>query len=69
MNCDICLYQEKKVICFLVNISHLAINYNKGLGDWTELMGVPDLTMGDLDRIVCRYELFNIIARSYELEH
>jgi DNA replication protein DnaC len=45
------------------------ITWNKGLEDWTELLGDPALTTAILDRITYRCELFNMSGKSYRLEH
>ncbi|WP_353894526.1 ATP-binding protein [Proteinivorax hydrogeniformans] len=42
---------------------------NKGLEDWTELLGDPALTTAVLDRITHRCELFNMSGKSYRLAH
>ena len=47
----------------------IIITSNKGLEDWTELLGDPALTTAVLDRITHRCELFNMTGKSYRLEH
>lgn len=47
----------------------LIITSNKGLEDWTELLGDPALTTAVLDRLTYRCELFNFTGESYRLAH
>lgn len=58
-----------QLISVLYEQTSLIITSNKGLEDWTELMGDPALTTAVLDRITYRCELFNMSGKSYRLEH
>ena len=58
-----------QLISILYEQTSLIITSNKGLEDWTELMGDPALTTAVLDRITYRCELFNMTGKSYRLEH
>ncbi|KKH69180.1 ATP-binding protein [Methanosarcina mazei] len=65
--------EEANLFFQLVSTLHeqasLIITSNKGLEDWTELLGDPALTTAVLDRITYRCELFNMAGKSYRLEH
>lgn len=65
--------EEANLFFQLISVLHeqtsLIITSNKGLEDWTELMGDPALTTAVLDRITYRCELFNMTGKSYRLEH
>lgn len=58
-----------QLISSLHEQASLIITSNKGLEDWTELLGDPALTTAVLDRITHRCELFNMSGKSYRLEH
>ncbi|MBM7616453.1 IS21-like element helper ATPase IstB [Alkaliphilus hydrothermalis] len=58
-----------QLITALHEQASLIITSNKGLEDWTELLGDPALTTAVLDRITYRCELFNMTGKSYRLEH
>lgn len=58
-----------QLISSLHEQASLIITSNKGLEDWTELLGDPALTTAVLDRITHRCELFNMNGKSYRLEH
>lgn len=65
--------EEANLFFQLISVLHeqasLIITSNKGLEDWTELLGDPALTTAILDRITFRCELFNMGGKSYRLEH
>lgn len=65
--------EEANLFFQLVSVLHeqasIIITSNKGLEDWTELLGDPALTTAVLDRITYRCELFNMSGKSYRLEH
>lgn len=65
--------EEANLFFQLVSTLHeqasIIITSNKGLEDWTELLGDPALTTAVLDRITYRCELFNMTGKSYRLEH
>ncbi|ABR47260.1 IstB domain protein ATP-binding protein [Alkaliphilus metalliredigens QYMF] len=65
--------EEANLFFQLISALHeqtsLIITSNKGLEDWTELLGDPALTTAVLDRITYRCELFNMTGKSYRLEH
>ncbi len=65
--------EEANLFFQLISALHeqtsLIITSNKGLEDWTELLGDPALTTAVLDRITYRCELFNISGKSYRLEN
>lgn len=58
-----------QLISSLHEQASIIITSNKGLEDWTELLGDPALTTAVLDRITHRCELFNMNGKSYRLEH
>ena len=58
-----------QIISSLHEQASVIITSNKGLEDWTELLGDPALTTAILDRITYRCELFNMSGKSYRLEH
>lgn len=58
-----------QIISSLHEQASIIITSNKGLEDWTELLGDPALTTAILDRITYRCELFNMSGKSYRLEH
>ena len=58
-----------QLISSLHEQASIIITSNKGLEDWTELLGDPALTTAVLDRITHRCELFNMSGKSYRLEH
>lgn len=58
-----------QLISALHEQASLIITSNKGLEDWTELLGDPALTTAVLDRITYRCELFTMVGKSYRLEH
>lgn len=58
-----------QLISSLHEQTSIIITSNKGLEDWTELLGDPALTTAILDRITHRCELFNMSGKSYRLEH
>jgi len=58
-----------QIISSLHEQASVIITWNKGLEDWTELLGDPALTTAILDRITYRCELFNMSGKSYRLEH
>lgn len=58
-----------QLISSLHEQASIIITSNKGLEDWTELLGDPALTTAVLDRITHRCELFNMTGKSYRLEH
>lgn len=58
-----------QLISSLHEQASLIITSNKGFEDWVELLGDPALTTAVLDRISYRCELFNMIGKSYRLEH
>lgn len=58
-----------QLISTLHEQASLIITSNKGFEDWVELLGDPALTTAVLDRISYRCELFNMIGKSYRLEH
>jgi DNA replication protein DnaC len=58
-----------QIISSLHEQTSVIITSNKGLEDWTELLGDPALTTAILDRITYRCELFNMSGKSYRLEH
>jgi DNA replication protein DnaC len=64
---------EANLFFQLISVLHeqasIIITSNKGLEDWTELLGDPALTTAVLDRISFRCELFNMSGKSYRLEH
>ncbi|WIV11347.1 IS21-like element helper ATPase IstB [Proteiniborus sp. MB09-C3] len=65
--------EEANLFFQLVSALHeqasIIITSNKGLEDWTELLGDPALTTAVLDRITYRCELFSMSGKSYRLEH
>lgn len=65
--------EEANLFFQLVSALHeqasIIIASNKGLEDWTELLGDPALTTAVLDRITYRCELFSMSGKSYRLEH
>ncbi|WP_350342319.1 IS21-like element helper ATPase IstB [Proteinivorax tanatarense] len=65
--------EESNLFFQLITALHeqasLIITSNKGLEDWTELLGDPALTTAVLDRITHRCELFNMSGKSYRLAH
>lgn len=65
--------EEANLFFQLISTLHeqasIIITSNKGLEDWTELLGDPALTTAVLDRITYRCELFNMTGKSYRLEH
>ncbi|WIV11658.1 IS21-like element helper ATPase IstB [Proteiniborus sp. MB09-C3] len=65
--------EEANLFFQLVSALHeqasIIIASNKGLEDWTELLGYPALTTAVLDRITYRCELFSMSGKSYRLEH
>lgn len=65
--------EEANLFFQLISLLHeqtsLIITTNKGLDEWTELLGDPALTTAVLDRITHRCELFNMTGKSYRLEH
>ena len=65
--------EEANLFFQLISLLHeqtsLIITSNKGLDEWTELLGDPALTTAVLDRITHRCELFNMTGKSYRLEH
>lgn len=65
--------EEANLFFQLVSTLHeqasIIITSNKGLEDWTELLGDPALTTAVLDRITYRCEMFNMAGKSYRLEH
>jgi DNA replication protein DnaC len=64
---------EANLFFQLISVLHeqasIIITSNKGLEDWTELLGDQALTTAVLDRISFRCELFNMSGKSYRLEH
>jgi DNA replication protein DnaC len=58
-----------QLISSLHEQASLIITSNKGFEEWVELLGDPALTTAVLDRISYRCELFNMIGKSYRLEH
>ena len=58
-----------QLISALHEQASLIITSNKGFEEWVELLGDPALTTAVLDRISYRCELFNMIGKSYRLEH
>ena len=58
-----------QLISSLHEQASIIITSNKGLEDWTELLGDPALTTAVLDRITHRCELFNMSGKSYRLEN
>lgn len=58
-----------QLISTLHEQASLIITSNKGFEEWVELLGDPALTTAVLDRISYRCELFNMIGKSYRLEH
>ncbi len=58
-----------QLISALHEQSSIIITSNKGLEDWTELLGDLALTTAVLDRITYRCELFSMSGKSYRLEH
>lgn len=58
-----------QLISSLHEQSSLIITSNKGLDEWTELLGDPALTTAVLDRVTYRCELLNMSGKSYRLEH
>ena len=58
-----------QLISSLHEQASLIITSNKGFEEWVELLGDPALTTALLDRISYRCELFNMIGKSYRLEH
>lgn len=58
-----------QLISSLHEQASLIITSNKGFEEWAELLGDPALTTAVLDRISYRCELFNMIGKSYRLEH
>ena len=65
--------EEANLFFQLVSALHeqasIIITSNKGLEDWTELLGDPALTTAVLDRITYRCEFFSMSGKSYRLEH
>ncbi len=65
--------EEANLFFQLISALHeqasIIITSNKGLEDWTELLGDPALTTAVLDRITYRCELFSMSGKSYRLEH
>ncbi|SCG82857.1 IstB ATP binding domain-containing protein [Proteiniborus sp. DW1] len=61
--------EEANLFFQLISVLHeqasIIITSNKGLEDWTELLGNPALTTG----ITYRCELFSMSGKSYRLEH
>jgi len=58
-----------QLISSLHEQASIIITSNKGLEDWSELLGDPALTTAVLDRITHRCELFNMTGKSFRLEH
>ncbi|MCA1076116.1 ATP-binding protein [Clostridium bowmanii] len=58
-----------KLVSELYEQTSIIITSNKGFEDWNELLGDPALTTAILDRLTYKCELFNIIGKSYRLEH
>lgn len=65
--------EEANLFFQLISALHeqasLIITSNKGLDEWSELLGDPALTTAILDRITFRCQLFNMNGKSYRLEH
>lgn len=65
--------EEANLFFQLISALHeqasLIITSNKGLEEWSELLGDPALTTAILDRITFRCQLFNMTGKSYRLEH
>lgn len=65
--------EEANLFFQLISALHeqasLIITSNKGLEEWSELLGDPALTTAILDRITFRCQLFNMTGKSYRLQH
>ena len=58
-----------QLISTLHEQASIIITSNKGLEDWSELLGDPALTTAVLDRLTYKCELFNMTGKSYRLEN